>query len=89
MQNIESQTYRKFVHHKKVGYTDKQRVIFARLGKALPDGSYPIVTKVDLANAIQSYGRSAHKRLAKAHIIKRAGEMHLLKLLPEKWQAKI
>ena len=88
MQNTNSSNYRNLVHHKKVGYSDKQRVILARLGKALPDGSYPIVTRVDLANAIASYGRAKSKRLAKAHILKRAEQMHLLRLLPEKWHSK-
>jgi len=81
-------TYRDLEHHKKVGYSDKQRVALARLHKALPDGSFPIVTRVDLANAIASYGRSKHKRLAKAHIIRRAEEMRLTKILPIKWQRK-
>jgi hypothetical protein len=88
MQNVESKSFKKFVHHKKDGYSDKQRVILARSGKALPDGSYPIVTKVDLANAIQSYGRARFKGIAKTHIIKRAEEMHLLRLLPDKWKYK-
>jgi len=50
---------------------------------ALPDGSFPIVTKKDLENAIKSYGRSKDKEKAKKHIKKRAKELGHTDLLPD------
>jgi len=64
-------------------------MILARSGKALPDGSFPIATRQDLANAIASYGRAKNKRMAKSHIINRARDMKLIRLLPENWKKKI
>jgi hypothetical protein len=84
MQNPTS--FRKFVRTKKKPYTDRQRMNLAVKGKALPDGSFPINTRQDLANAISSYGRAKSKRIAKAHIIKRAKQMKLTRLLPINWK---
>lgn len=54
-------------------FTEKQRTKLAKKGAALPDGSFPINSKRDLANAIRSKYRST-KPLAtiEAHIRKRA-----------------
>jgi hypothetical protein len=79
-------TFRKFVRRKKSPYSDQQRINLAKKGQALPDGSFPIKTRQDLANAISSYGRAKSKRIAKAHIIKRAKAMRLTKLLPINWK---
>jgi hypothetical protein len=66
-------------------FSDKVRKKLAKRGAALPDGSYPILTKNDLRNAVQSFGRSPD-RATKAHIIKRARALGATDLLPEKWK---
>ena len=55
--------------------------------KAMPDGSFPIGNRKDLANAIQSIGRTtASKRNAvKAHIKRRAKALGATDLIPEGW----
>lgn len=59
----------------------------AKQGKALPDGSFPIRHESDLKNAIQSYGRSkpGDRSMVKKHIVKRAKELGLERLIPETW----
>jgi len=87
MQNPAS--FRKFVKKRKNPYTDKQRANLAKQGKAMRDGSFPIATRQDLANAISSYGRAKDKRIARSHIISRAKAMRLTKLLPTNWKKYI
>lgn len=62
-------------------FSDRQREAAAEKGHALPDGSFPIKTKADLANARQSVGRAADPEAAKAHIRKRADALGVT--LPE------
>lgn len=69
--------------------TDKRKQL-ADSGDALPDGSYPIVTKQDLANAVLSIGRAnpanpADRAKVKAHIIKRARALDAVSMLPKSW----
>ena len=52
---------------------------------ALPDGSYPIKNRSDLADAIQAYGRAKDKAKCKAHIIKRARALNAMSSLPDGW----
>ena len=66
-------------------FSADQRERLAKEGKALPDGSFPIVNKQDLRNAIQAYGRASNKSRAKAHIMKRARALGATDLLPEAW----
>ena len=54
-------------------------------GKAMPDGSFPIVTEEDLRNAIQAIGRAKDPAKAKAHIKKRARALGKGDLIPEGW----
>ena len=70
-------------------FTAEQRKELAKEGKALPDGSYPIVTKQDLQNAIQAYGRGGSKAQVKKHIIKRAKALGASDMLPENWEAEV
>jgi hypothetical protein len=72
--------------HTARAFSQPERKLLARAGKAEPDGSYPIITKGDLENAIRAYGRSKNKEATKKHIIKRAHAMGLSKALPEKWE---
>ncbi len=66
-------------------FTQEERDKAAESGEALPDGSFPIKTKEDLANAIQAYGRAKDKAKAKAHIIARAKALGAEASLPEGW----
>lgn len=66
-------------------FSTERRSNLAEEGKAMPDGSYPIVTAGDLKNAIQSYGRAADKDAVKAHIVARAEALGATDLLPEGW----
>ena len=56
-----------------------ERKALAKKGHALPDGSYPIVTPVDLANAVRAIGRAGQGKRAQviAHIKKRAAALGL------------
>lgn len=69
----------------KKDYSDKERNDMADKGQALPDGSFPIKTKADLANAIKAYGRAKNKSKAKSHIITRAKDLGASDMLPEDW----
>jgi hypothetical protein len=66
-------------------YSDKQRQKLADKGHALPDGSFPIANKADLANAIKAYGRAKDKAAAKKHIIQRARDLGAVDMLPQSW----
>lgn len=67
-------------------FSTTRRKVLAKEGKALPDGSFPIVTVEDLKNAIKSYGRAKNKEKAKAHIKKRAKQMGKYDLIPDSWK---
>ena len=69
-------------------FSAERRDTLAEEGKAMPDGSYPIVNAGDLKNAVQSYGRAKNKEEVKAHIISRAKELGLEDSLPEGWIEK-
>lgn len=66
-------------------YDARQRRKLARSGKALPDGSFPIVNESDLKNAIGAFGRAKDRVATKKHITNRAKRMGKTKLLPKKW----
>lgn len=70
-------------------FTPDERKQLAKEGKALPDGSYPIVTVADLDNAIQAFGRSGGDPKVKAHIIKRARALGATDHLPKTWQSNM
>ncbi len=74
--------------HEEVDMADletAERRKLADQGKALPDGSFPIRNRVDLKDAIQSYGRANDKAEAKRWIKRRARELNAEKDLPEDW----
>jgi len=54
-------------------------------GQAMPDGSYPIRDRSELAKAILALGRATDPQAVKRHIIKRARALHALDLLPQSW----
>lgn len=66
-------------------FSKDQRDKLAKSGKAMSDGSFPIVNKQDLKNAIQAYGRASNKAAAKRHIIKRARALGATGMLPDDW----
>ena len=74
--------------HEEVDMADldtAERRKLADQGKALPDGSFPIWSREDLKDAIQSYGRGNDKAEAKRWIKRRARELNAEKDLPEDW----
>ncbi len=64
--------------------TTRERL--ASEGNAMPDGSFPIVNRADLMNAIRSVGRAKDYSAAKKHIIRRAKELNAIDMLPEDWK---
>lgn len=68
-------------------FSEDKRNDLAKSGEALPDGSFPIVTKEDLANAIHAFGRASNPAAAKAHIIKRAKALGAESMIPEEWES--
>lgn len=68
-------------------YSPEERERLAEEGKALPDGSFPIVDEEDLRNAIQAIGRASDPEKAKAHIKKRAKALDKEDLVPEDWSS--
>lgn len=66
-------------------FSNEKRETLADEGKAMPDGSFPIVNTSDLRNAIQAYGRAKNQEAAKRHIIKRARALDAVGMLPEDW----
>jgi hypothetical protein len=60
-------------------FSTDQRKALAKKGHALPDGSYPIVTPQDLANAIHAIGRAGPGKRGQviSHIKKRAAALGL------------
>jgi hypothetical protein len=69
-------------------FSPKDRKQLASEGKALEDGSFPIVTEADLHNAISAFGRASDKGKAKAHITARAKAMGMSSALPDGWVSK-
>jgi len=61
---------------------DRRREL-AKEGKALPDGSFPIVNVADLRNAIQAFGRAKAKGPVAKHIKRRARALGAEKELPK------
>lgn len=66
-------------------FTAEERQKLAKEGKAKPDGSYPIVTRGDLEDAIRAWGRGGATASDKEWITKRAKELKATDLLPEDW----
>ena len=66
-------------------YTTAARRVLAKEGKARPDGSYPILTAKDLADALDDFNRSGGSPEDKAHIIARAKAIGAADKLPEDW----
>ena len=67
-------------------FSETRRDKLAKEGKAMKDGSFPIVTVEDLKNAIKSHGRAKNVTAVKAHIKKRARALGKTDLIPDNWK---
>jgi len=67
-------------------FNTKQRKEMAASGEAMPDGSYPIANKIDLMNAIRSWGRGGSDPKVKQHIKRRAKALDATDMIPENWK---
>lgn len=76
----------KYRKHKE--FSSRKRENMAEKGTALPDGSFPIDSKRDLANAISSYGRAKNPEVVKRWIKKRAKALGACDMIPESWCKK-
>jgi hypothetical protein len=66
--------------------TAAQRKMFAKMGIAMPDGSYYIRNAAELSDAIKAVGRgNADHDAIRKHIITRANALHLSKQIPADW----
>lgn len=65
-------------------FTVDERRKLAGKGHAMPDGSFPIVTKDDLASAI----RLARTPEQRRHVIKRAGALGAADMIPDAWKSQ-
>ena len=68
-------------------FSQEERERLAKSGEAMPDGSFPIVTREDLENAIQAIGRASDPEAAKRHTKKRARALGLEELIPDTWNS--
>lgn len=68
-------------------FTTEQREEAADEGAAMPDGSFPILTRADLRNAIQAFGRAKDKEAVRAHIVRRARALDAEDMIPDAWKA--
>lgn len=62
-----------------------QREKLAVKNEAMPDGSFPIRNRSDLAKAIRAIGRAKNPAATKRWIIRRARELDATDLLPSAW----
>ncbi len=68
-------------------FTQGERDSAASSGAALPDGSFPIHNKSDLANAIRAFGRAKDPAKAKTHIKARARALGASDMIPDSWKS--
>lgn len=70
-------------------FSEKNRELLIKAGKAMADGSFPIENQKDLEYAIRAINRAQYPELARTHIIKRAGLLGLMDLIPQIWKSAI
>lgn len=66
-------------------FSVEERQRLAKSGEAMPDGSYPIVTRQDLENAIRAIGRAKDREATIRHIKKRARALGAEDMIPAEW----
>jgi len=69
-------------------FSAAQREKDAEEGVAMPDGSYPIRSAKDVANAVRDCCRSGEKADVKAHIVARAKAIGADNAVPDDWTAE-
>jgi hypothetical protein len=69
-------------------FSGKERQKLADKGHAMSGGGYPIKSRKDVANAVQSFGRAKNKTETKKHIIRNARRVGAVDLLPDHWNVK-
>jgi hypothetical protein len=67
-------------------FTAEERKAAIASGAAMPDGSFPILNRIDLRNAVQALGLASRPGPAKKHIISRARALDAVSLLPDSWE---
>lgn len=66
-------------------FSQPKRNRMADTGTAMSDGSFPIVSREDLLNAIRLAGMAKNPAKAREHIIARANAIGASKLIPRDW----
>jgi hypothetical protein len=66
-------------------WSDSERKAAAASGVARPDGSYPIATEADVADAVHAWQRCRGTEDARSHIVARARAIGAAKALPPEW----
>jgi hypothetical protein len=69
-------------------FSAEQRKKAADSGAAMSDGSYPIMSAGDVANAVKDCNRTGSSPSVKAHIMRRAKAMWAMDQLPADWMGK-
>jgi hypothetical protein len=67
-------------------FSAEERRRLADSGKAMPDGSFPIVNREDLTNAIRLAGKASNPGKARAHIRRRARALGAESAIPDDWK---
>lgn len=67
-------------------FSESERRLLAKQGKAMKDGSFPIRNKADLKNAIHLAGNAKNPAAARRHIIRRAIAIGARDMIPSSWK---
>lgn len=67
-------------------FSESERKLLAKQGKAMKDGSFPIRNKSDLKNAIHLAGHADNPAAARRHIIRRAIALGAQGMIPSTWK---
>jgi phage head maturation protease len=70
-------------------FSAEERRHLADSGKAMPDGSFPIVNEEDLRNAIHLAGKADNPSKARAHIRRRARALGKEDMIPDDWKSSL
>lgn len=70
----------------KRSFSADERRRLAESGKAMPDGSFPVVNKEDLENAIGLAGHADNPAAARRHIMRRARALGAEDMIPDDWK---
>ena len=82
--------FKSFERTVRAKYSDADRKALAKSGKAMADGSYPIVDGDDLARAVKMVGFAeppSSQPAVRRHIMARAKALGLSSVIPKTWRA--